>query len=61
MASYTFEVLMTISELVDVEADNYDEAYELAQQEAEGFYACSPDGFSIPWDNIELIDYDIPD
>jgi hypothetical protein len=55
MGEYQFEVMMGVSELIDIEADSYDEALAQANEIAEsGFYCVSPDGYSIPWDSIDV-------
>ena len=54
MGSYQFEVNFTLSELIDVDADSYDEAMDMAMDEADAFYAVAPQGYSISWDNIDV-------
>jgi len=61
MAIYKFEVNLTLSELIEVEADSYDEAMDKATEEADAFYAVAPEGWSIPWDYVDLNDYEIPE
>lgn len=56
MANYQFEVVMAVSELIDVEADDYSEAYDEATRIAESdFYCVAPEGYSIPWDNVDVV------
>lgn len=54
MGEYQFEFIASVSDIIDVEADSYDEAVALAREEAEAFYAVAPQGYSIPWDNIDI-------
>jgi hypothetical protein len=61
MATYVFEALMTLSELIEVEADSYDEAYDLALDGADEFNVITPSGYAIPWDYIEINDHELPE
>ena len=64
MANYQFEIVMAVSEIIDVEADDYNEACNQARYVAEGDYYCvTPEGYSIPWDNVDYqcIDSDAED
>lgn len=55
MGRYEFEVVLSVSELLDIDADSYDEAMAQANEIAEsGFYCVSPDGYSIPWDHADV-------
>ena len=55
MGEYQFEVTLTVSEIVDIDADSYEEALAEAQDIAEsGFYVVSPEGYSIPWDYSDV-------
>ena len=55
MANYQFELIMALSDLVDVEADSKEEAIAEAESLAEEYSALVPDGYSIPWDNVDVI------
>lgn len=61
MAYYEFAAELFISELIGVEADSYDEAFDLAMEAAIEYDCINPEGFSIPWDNIDLNDFLIPE
>lgn len=58
MQSYRFYANMYYSHEIEVDADNYDEALELAEREAieEFDVYVSHGGYTIPFDNIELED-----
>ena len=60
MGNYQFEVNFTLSELIDVEADSYDEAMDMVRDEADAYYPVAPQGYSLSWDDIriDLIDSD---
>ena len=46
---------MTVCDTIDIEADSYEEALEMAQSEFDGdYYAVMPAGLSIPWDNVDV-------
>jgi hypothetical protein len=53
MGNYQFEITMGFSDIIDVEADSYDEAVEIARREAEDYYVVAPAGFSLPWDDVQ--------
>ena len=55
MANYQFEAIMAVSEIIDVEADNSAEAYAQAREIADSYYPVAPEGYSLPWDNIDVI------
>lgn len=61
MGEYQFEVIMSYSDIVTVEADSYDEALSLAQEEADSYYPVAPAGFSDAWDNVEVTCISEPD
>lgn len=62
MATYRFYANMTISEEIEVEADSYDEAFELAYQEANNSYSViTPNGYSANFDDIQIEDSYIPE
>ena len=52
MGEYQFEMSASISDIITVEADSYDEAYSMAMDEADAWYAVAPQGFSMPWDHV---------
>lgn len=54
MAMYEFEATMLISDILDIEADSYEEACALAMEEAESYYAVSVAGYSMPWDSVKV-------
>ena len=55
MGTYSFEGVMTVCDTIDIEAESYQEALEMAQSEFDGdYYAVMPAGFSIPWDNVDV-------
>lgn len=54
MGEYQFEMIASISDIVTVDADSYDEACALAQEEAEAWYAVAPAGYSMPWDHVDV-------
>ena len=55
MANYEFEIIMALSDLIDVQADNVYEAENLAKEMAESYYPVTPAGYSLPWDNIDIV------
>lgn len=55
MANYEFEIIMAMSDLIDIEADSEHEAMGLARERAEEYTALVPDGYSMPWDNIDVM------
>ena len=63
MARYEFEILLGISDVFNIEADSAEEARAEAHRHADFYLAVVPDGWSMPWDNIEitLIDSDAED
>ena len=54
MGKYQFEVQMGFTDVIDVEADSYEEAIVSARRDAEDYYVVAPAGFSLPWDDIEV-------
>ena len=57
METYRFHVNMSISDVIEVEADSYDEAYELAHVEASnGYSVLTPAGYSACFDDIQIED-----
>jgi hypothetical protein len=54
MARYEFEILLGISDVFDIEADSAEEARDEAHRRADAYLAVVPDGWSMPWDNIEI-------
>jgi hypothetical protein len=62
MATYRFYANMSISEEIEVEADSYDEAFDLAHVEANNNYSVlTPTGFSACFDDIQIEDSYIPE
>lgn len=62
MQSYRFYANMYYSHEIEVEADSYDEAYDLASREAwNEFDVCVNGSYTMPFDNIELEDSYIPE
>ena len=51
---YEFEGLMTVCETVKIEADSYEEALEEARQYFEDELYVVSQGYSIPWDNVDV-------
>ena len=54
MGEYQFEMAATVSDIITVEADSYDEAYGMAMEEAESYYPVAPAGYSVPWDYVSV-------
>lgn len=54
MGEYQFEMLATVTDIITVEADSYDEAIDLAREEADSWYAVAPAGYSVNWDNVDI-------
>lgn len=54
MGEYQFEMIASVSDIITVEADSYDEAFMMAQEESDAYYAVVPTGFSVPWDHVEV-------
>lgn len=61
MGEYQFEVQMGFTDIIDVEADSYDEAVEIARRDAEDYYVVAPAGFSVPWDDVDVVCVSEPD
>jgi len=62
MGIYKFEMIASISDVFEVEADSYNEA--VAEAEAtggDGYYAVAPEGYSFAWDNVEVVCIEEPD
>jgi len=56
MGFYKFEMIATVSDIFEVEADSYDEAVAEAQTTGnDGYYPVAPEGYSFPWDNVEVV------
>ena len=51
---YQFEGLMTVCETVKIEADSYEEALEEARQHFEDDLYAVSQGYTIPWDNVDV-------
>jgi len=51
---YEFEGLMTVCETVKIEADSYGEALEEARQHFEDDLYAVSQGYTIPWDNVDV-------
>ena len=54
MGEYKFEMIASVSDIITVDADSYDEAYNLAMEEAESYYPVAPQGYSVPWDHVAV-------
>ena len=62
MATYQFEAIFGHSAIIEVEADNYDEAYDMAYDNAmREWTVCTPAGWTETFMSIDLEDYDIPE
>ena len=62
MKSYRFYANMSYSHEIEVDADNYDEAYDKAYREAsEEFDVYVSHGYTISFDDIQLEDSYIPE
>lgn len=61
MGNYQFEVMFGISDVIDVEAESYESALATARDEANSYYAVSVAGYSMPWDDIEIVCIAEPD
>lgn len=61
MPNYKFEVIMALSDVIDIEADNMYEAEQMAREEAEAYYPVAPAGYSLSWDNIDMVLIDSDD
>lgn len=60
--TYRFYANMSFSDEIEVEADSYDEAFNLAHQKAsEGYSFFSPEGYSGYFDDIQINDSYIPE
>ena len=60
--TYRFYANMTISEEIEVEADSYDEAFDLAYAGANNNYSVlTPEGWGASFDHIEIEDAYIPE
>lgn len=54
MGEYQFEIQMGFTDVIDVEADSYDEAVEIARRDAEDYYVVVHHlGYSLPWDDVQ--------
>ena len=51
---YQFEGLMTVCESTTIYADSYEEALEEARQYFEDDLYAVSQGYSIPWDNVDV-------
>lgn len=54
MANYEFEINLTISDMMDIEADSVQEAMDEAHRRADEYQAIVPHGWSMPWDNVDI-------
>ena len=62
MAIYRFYANMSFSEEIEVEADSYDEAFDLALAEASnGYSVLTPERYSACFDDIQIEDSYIPE
>ena len=61
MGTYQFEVMMGFTDVIEIDADSYEEAVEVARREAEDYYPVYPAGFSGSWDDIEVVCIQEPD
>ena len=56
MGIYKFEMTAAISDIFEVEADSYDDAKAEAEAlGADGYYPIAPEGYSLAWDNVEVV------
>ena len=56
MGFYKFEMIATVSDIFEIEANSYDEALTEAQTTgADGYYPVAPEGYSFPWDSVEVV------
>jgi len=51
---YQFEGLMTVCESTTIYADSYEEALEEARQYFEDDLYAVSQGYTIPWDNVDV-------
>ena len=61
MATYRFYANMSISEEIEVEADSYDEAFDLALAESNEYSVLTPAGYSGYFDDVQIEDSYIPE
>ena len=62
MGIYKFEMTASVSDIFDVEADSYEDAVKEAEATgADGYYPIAPEGYSFPWDHVEVICIEEPD
>lgn len=54
MGTYQFEMIASVSDIIEVEADSFDEAESMARNEADAYYPVAPAGYSFSWDNVDL-------
>ena len=54
MPNYEFEIVLSLSDLIDVEADNVQDAMAEAERIANEYQAVLPAGYGYPWDNIDV-------
>jgi hypothetical protein len=59
--TYTFSAELMHYEMIEVEADSYDEAYDLAMDQANSFDVYHPDGYTVSFQECGLVDMDIPE
>ena len=60
--TYRFYANMSFSDEIEVEADSYDKAFELAHVEAMCSYSVyTPTGLTAPWNDIQIEDSYIPE
>lgn len=52
--SYQFEGIMTVCESTTIYADSYEEALEEARQYFEDDLYAVSQGYTIPWDNVDV-------
>jgi hypothetical protein len=54
--TYRFHVNMSMSDVIEVEADSYDEAFELAHVEANEYSVLVPGRFTAQFDDVHVTD-----
>ena len=55
MPTFAIDVLCQYEETVEIEAESQQEALDLVEQNVDAYVVSNIGGYSVPWDNVEIL------